>query len=267
MVYRFGLFEFDADAGELRKDGRPVSIERQPARALARILESRGEVVTRDELRAAVWDPGVNVDFDRGLAYCLSEIRAALGDSASSPLYVQTVPKKGYRFLAPIEQPRPAARRTPWIAAALAALLAVAMWASATRPPSRVVVAVSIFDNETGQAGHDRLVAGMADLVVTRLAQIAPPSLAVIGNQEILRRPRNIRNLKAIKQSVEADYVILGQLQTAGTGLRFITHLIRLSDGTHLKANRIALPDGRVDGLEDAVVAEFERAVREHAFP
>jgi TolB-like protein len=100
------------------------------------------------------------------------------------------------------------------------------------------MIAVSVFDNETGLPEYDRLVAGMSDIVVTRLTMLAPGRIAVIGNAEILRKPRNIRNLKAIADDLPADYVLLGQLQRGESGLRFITHFIRLRDEAHLKANR-----------------------------
>ena len=80
----------------------------------------------------------------------------------------------------------------------------------------------------------------------------------------MLRQPRNIRNLKAVAEGVRADYVLLGQLQRGESGLRFITHFIRLRDEAHLKANRLPVTDPNLAGLEAAVVEEFERAVREH---
>jgi TolB-like protein len=86
----------------------------------------------------------------------------------------------------------------------------------------------------------------------------------VVGNAAILRQPRNIRNLKAVSAGVRADYVLLGQLQQADSGLRFITHFIRLSDETHLRANRLSFPSGDLATLEHEVVAEFERAARQH---
>jgi TolB-like protein len=86
----------------------------------------------------------------------------------------------------------------------------------------------------------------------------------LIGNSFVLRQPRNIRNLKAISDSVKADYVLLGQLQRDDEGLRFITHFIRLEDEAHLKANRIRLAREDLSDLEAAVIEEFERAVREH---
>jgi TolB-like protein len=238
-------------------------------------------------LRAAVWGDDVHVDFDRGLAYCLSQIRTALDDAADNPRFVQTLPKRGYRFIAPVEPaPAPAGTAGPAIApqppvdpgsppgrspsrwrwAAAAALLAgVAAWVAVPRPASGpVVLAVSIFDNETGLAEYDRPVAALSDLVVERLTRLAPDLVGVIGNAAVLRRPRNIRDLTAVAAGVSADFVLLGQLQRRDGGLRFITHFVRLSDGVHLKANRLEAPDGDIAVLESAVVAEFERAVTDH---
>jgi TolB-like protein len=131
-------------------------------------------------------------------------------------------------------------------------------------PPGRAVIAVSIFDNETGTAEYDRLVSGLSDLLVARLTELAPDRIAVVGNAAVLRQPRNIRNLKAVAAGVRADYVLLGQLQRSDSGFRFITHVIRLIDETHLKANRISFPDANLDDLEQKVLDEFERAVQQH---
>jgi len=281
MTYRFGVFEFDADRKELRKNGRAAAIEPQPGKALALLLSRAGEVVSREELRDAVWGQDTHVDFDRGLAYCVSQVRAALGDSGDNPRFVQTIPKQGFKFIAPVAHtggdaapPGDGRSRLPipfGMRAAIAILvagLAMAWLVSRPRvepPPSnRTIIGVSIFDNETGNAEYDRLVAGLSDLVVEHLTKIAPDRIAVVGNAAILRQPRNIRNLKAVAQNLKADYVLLGQLQNGETGLRFITHFIHLSDETHLRANRLTMKDGGVAGLEDAVVQEFERAVREH---
>jgi DNA-binding winged helix-turn-helix (wHTH) protein len=280
VVHTFGVFEFDGDSGELRKNGRAVALEPQPAKALAVLLARAGDVVSRDELRDAVWGSDTHVDFDRGIAYCLSQIRSALGDSGENPRFVQTIPKRGFKFVAPVSAlPPPATtNRTPaaktfnnWVTVPLAiAMLAasIGMMYEAFSSPSlqdRVVIAVSVFDNETGNADYDRPVAGLTDLVVERLTKLDPDRLAVIGNAAVLRQPRNLRNLKAVAKNIRADYVLLGQLQRGETGLRFITHVIRLRDEAHLKANRLTVADETLGGLEAAVVEEFERAVREHA--
>src|SRR4029453_8757257 len=102
MVFRFGVFEFDGGSKELRKNGRAAAIEPQPAKALALLLSRAGDVVTREELREVVWGKETHVDFDRGLAYCVSQIRTALGDSGDNPRFVQTIPKQGFKFIAPV---------------------------------------------------------------------------------------------------------------------------------------------------------------------
>jgi len=290
VIYRFGIFDFEVESGQLRKNARPLSLERQPARVLAVLLERAGEVVSREELRESVWGRETHVDFDRGLAYCLSQIRGALGDRSDNPRFVQTFPKRGYKFIAPVavepplstegnptdlpippmeaakpEIPAPTRVLRSYILAAASLLLVMlAAWFFVNRRAEAILIAVSVFDNETGVAEYDRPIAGLSDLVVTNLANLAPGRLAVIGNAEVLRRPRNIRNLKAVADAVHADYVLLGQLQQGENGLRFVTHFIRLRDMAHLKANRLQLSGNGISGLEGSVVDAFERAVREH---
>ena len=271
MVHKFGVFDFDTGSGELRKNGRVIALEPQPAKALALLLSRAGEIVSRDELREAVWGLDTHVDFDRGIAYCLSQIRSALGDSGDNPRFVQTVPKYGFKFIAPVAAVAPARAFNNWVTiplvfalAAVSVGLVVATFLSPPEPGNIVHVAVSIFDNETGQPEYDRTVAGLSDLVVERLSKMDPERIAVVGNAAVLRQPRNIRNLKGIADNVHAEYVLLGQLQRGESGLRFITHFIRLRDEAHLRANRLMVADEKLTGLEGAVVDEFERAVREH---
>jgi eukaryotic-like serine/threonine-protein kinase len=101
-ILRFGVFALDTGSGELRKSGVLVKLRQQPATVLALLASHPGRVVTREELRAQVWGGDTFVDFDQGLNYCIKEIRAALSDSADSPLYVETLPRRGYRFIAPL---------------------------------------------------------------------------------------------------------------------------------------------------------------------
>lgn len=290
MNYTFGTFTFSSGSAELSREGRRVSLEPQPARALALLVSRAGEVVTREEMRQAIWGGDTHVDYDRGLAYCIGQVRAALGDSAEQPRFIQTLPKRGFRFLAPVtvvpepgvspEAPAPPAVNTPVAASAPApvATVAVRPWAMAavavtvvamavlgwqtwaTAPPQ--VVAVSIFDNETGDGSHDAFVTGLSDLVVTDLTNLAPGRIGVVGNAAALRQPRNIRNLKTLATAVDADYVILGQLQRQDDRLRFIVHFIRLTDGVHLSAQRFIRPATEVATFEQDVVAEAHRVVQ-----
>jgi DNA-binding winged helix-turn-helix (wHTH) protein/Tol biopolymer transport system component len=102
-VYRFGLFEADLEQGTLTRQGAVVKLQEQPFRILALLLESRGEVLTREELRKKIWPDGTYVEFDGSMNTALMKLRAALNDSADNPVFIETVPRKGYRFIAPVE--------------------------------------------------------------------------------------------------------------------------------------------------------------------
>ena len=102
-VTRFGLFELDLSAGELRKNGVKLRLQGQPFQVLALLLERAGEVVTREELQQKLWPSDTFVDFDHSLNTAINKVREALGDSASSPRYVETLARRGYRFIAPVQ--------------------------------------------------------------------------------------------------------------------------------------------------------------------
>ena len=282
MRYTFGVFEFDAVSLELRRSGRLVALEPQPARVLGLLLARAGEVVTRDELTAHVWGAETHVDFNRGLAYCIGSIRAALGDSADGARYVQTLPKRGYRFVAPVvlthaEEHRAESNEKSiggsrvhsrrWVMACSGVLLlalGVTPLLDAIQRSSRPVVAVSIFDNETGDPGYDRSVHAMADTVVDRLTAVGVERVGVVGNASILRIPRDDRDLEKIKDRTGASHVVLAQLQPRQGGLSLLMHLIRLDDGTHLWTRRIQRPAGDpLTGLDDDAANLIESGIRE----
>src|SRR5580658_8082218 len=129
---RFGLFEFDPATGDLRRQGTPVGLQSQPGKVLSILLEHAGEIVTREALRTSVWGVETFVDFDGGLNFCIAQIRSVLGDSAESPRFVKTIPKRGYQFVAPVSQVAPApaealaprARSKVYLAAAIVAAAA-----------------------------------------------------------------------------------------------------------------------------------------------
>src|SRR6187401_903102 len=100
---RFARFELDLDARELLRDGRPVRIQPQPLRVLEILVVQAGTLVTREELRQRVWDEATFVEFDQGLNYCIRQIRLALGDDAATPVFIETLKKRGYRFTARVE--------------------------------------------------------------------------------------------------------------------------------------------------------------------
>lgn len=105
QVYRFGEFEFDMGAADLRRAGRQVRLQPQPMKLLALVLRHSGTLVTREEIRSELWPDGTYVDFDQAVNFAVKQVRDALGDSAERPLYLQTVPRRGYRFIAPVDPP------------------------------------------------------------------------------------------------------------------------------------------------------------------
>jgi DNA-binding winged helix-turn-helix (wHTH) protein len=161
---RFDGYEIDLETGELRRDGRPVPLQRQPARTLARLVSRAGALVPREELQAAVWGDGVHVDFDRGLNYCIRQLRQTLADNPRAPRFIETVARQGYRFVATVEVVGPSrleasatASRAPrrWrVAAAAVALLVLGFAAdrAAGGNPHHHDMAVSVV-----QALHDAL--------------------------------------------------------------------------------------------------------------
>jgi DNA-binding winged helix-turn-helix (wHTH) protein/TolB-like protein len=203
-VYRFGLFQVDSDGGKLLRQGAPVKLQEQPLRVLCLLLERPGEIVTRDELRQTLWPSGTYVEFDGNLNSTLKRLRFALGDDADNPIFVETVPKRGYRFIAPVTfEPPPeiAAGTQPattlksagsqtaedngpswsrfrlrpgWVLAAMAVLLLWAGWRYIKRSqPSpeatRKVIAVLPFSNEGAGPDFDYLRYAIANDLVTDL--------------------------------------------------------------------------------------------------
>lgn len=280
--FRFGLFEFDAATRELRREGALLRLQSQPAQVLCCLVEHAGKVVSREELHRAVWGGETFVDFDRGLNFCIGQIRSALGDDSTTPRYVRTLPKRGYQFIAPVEpigeridgnigerldrtETISTKRKFTLTTAALicAALVLVTFsasagywlrsWQASKRLP---IVAVLRFDNETGDPGMTRFSDGLTDDVVERLTSLSRGRYEIIGNARILRLPRDQRDLNAIASSLHAGYVVLGQVQSAGAQVRILAHLIRLPDQTHLWVARMDRP------VADSLSVESEAAQR-----
>ena len=281
---RFGVFTFDVDTLELSRNGRPIRLQPQPARVLATLLAHAGRTVTREELRAAVWRDDTFVDFDRGLNFCIAQIRSALGDDADAPRFVRTLPKRGYEFIGPLEAvggadavarsvttPEPTApprrrwTKVGWAAVAAAIVVAGGVAGSRLlRPHTLPVVAVARFDNETGNTTLTRFSDELTDGVVEQLTASGTGHFGVVGNAAILRVARDGRDLLAIGRALGASYVILGQVQSdPGGHLRVLAHLIRLPDQTHVSVSRTdglseaSLP--AVEGLASKIAAAFTR--------
>jgi DNA-binding winged helix-turn-helix (wHTH) protein/TolB-like protein len=276
---RFGLFEFSPATGELWRQGVPVKLQAQPARVLAVLVAGAGAVVSRETLQREVWGPGTHVDFERGLNFCVAQVRAALGDSADSPRFVATVPKQGYRFIAPLEpvEPAPASllpapaekpgRRVPvaalLVAAVILAAVAWPLWGRLAAQPDTVVVIP--FYNETGRPELDVLARNLSDVTVARLATPDRlPSLSVIGNAPSLRHPFARTDVQEIAKQLGAQWVVIGQLKSDGQGLRVVGHLIRAGDMKHVWAQTFddaAFELGAQERTAEAIAASISQAL------
>jgi len=258
----FGPFEFNTATLELRRSGAVSRLQSQPAQVLRALLENSGQIVSRDQLRQAVWGDSTFVDFESGLNFCISQLRSALHDSSTRSLYIRTVPRQGYQFIAPVRaldpqevpvvlapvEPR-APRRKFALATALVALvilLAVAALAIHRRAAgvhaASPVVGVVRFDNETGNPAFDSFAGNVTDELVGLLASRGDGLYRVAGNARILFAPREQRDLRSIASTLNASYIVLGQVQTSGDQIRVLAHLIRASDQTHIWVVRIEGP-------------------------
>ena len=171
--FQFGPFELDSSTGELFRDGESLTLQPQPARILYLLVSRAGELVTREKLRQNVWPDGTNVDFDQGLNYCVRQIRSALGESAGSPSYIETLPKRGYRFIATVTKssadalkpaPEPRSRILYPVAALLATIAIFFIYYSARVPTTAHLLAslaeplkFRIADQKNGNASHQPL--------------------------------------------------------------------------------------------------------------
>ena len=260
---RFGVFEADLRTGRLTRSGSRVRLQDQPFQVLAALLEKPGELVTREELRSRIW-PRTVVDFDHGLNKAISKIRDALGDSGDNPRFVETVARRGYRFLAdvvPLEEtgvapepvpaqvaPRGAAGGRPWAwrprsrpVAALAALGLVAVLAGAlawfinsrTQSTPRIrSLAVLPLENLSGDAGQEYFADGMTDELITRLGQIS--TLRVISRTSAMTYKGMRKPMPQIASELNVDAVVEGSVLRSGERVRITAQLIELPADKHI---------------------------------
>jgi TolB-like protein/Flp pilus assembly protein TadD len=203
---RFGAFEFDAHSLELRRAGRPLALAPQPAQLLRALIARAGDVVSREELRSELWSHDTFVDFESGLNYCLGRLRAVLGDDARKPAYIETLPRRGYRFVAEIER-------------------------LGMRPRT---LAVLPFDNIGGDPGEEFLADGVADGLITELGKVA--GLRVISRQSVLAFKGSTLHMSDIAQRLKADTVLEGSVLQRGDRLRITAQLIEVEPERHLWA-------------------------------
>jgi len=266
----FGVFEVDLRAGELRKRGLKVRLQQQPFQVLAMLLEHAGEVVGREDLQKRLWPADTFVDFGHGLNKAVNKIRDALGDSSESPRFIETVGRRGYRFVADVRvaypapvptaelapQPEPppdllgrehpagslppvSRRRTPRVWPISASILVVvlaslALWQrnSGTSPAVIRSLAVLPLESLSNDASQDYFADGMTDELISDLGQIS--ALRVISRTSVMAYKHTRKSLPQIARELNVDAVVEGTVLRSGDDVRITAQLIDGSADRHL---------------------------------
>jgi DNA-binding winged helix-turn-helix (wHTH) protein/TolB-like protein/Tfp pilus assembly protein PilF len=225
---RFGVFELDLRRQELRRAGVLIKLTPQQFRVLRMLVEAGGQVCTREAIRGEIWGSEVYVDFDRSLNVCIAAIRSALNDDPESPRFIQTVPRQGYRFVAPVAEVAPPKRKRRWWPVAIAAglVLGVALWLAAVGD-SAIRLAVLPFENLSGDAADRATALGLTDEMTTQLGAARPGRLAVIGRTSASR-------YAATKADLALDYVVEGSLRSEGGQTRIAVRLVEARGQTQI---------------------------------
>lgn len=242
-VLRFGSFEVDLSAGELRRHGASIKLQQQPFRVLALLLEHPGEVVTREQLRQAIWPSTAFGSFDEGIDATIHKLRNALGDSAEHPRFIETLPRRGYRFIAPVaREVRPArSRRLPLVLAGGAVLVGAVLLGltgglRGRRPglaaPRVRSLAVLPLANLSGDSTQEYFADGMTDALITDLGRIS--GLRVISRTSSMRYKGTSATLPEIARQLDVDAVVEGAVLRVGPRVRITAQLVEASTDRHL---------------------------------
>jgi len=296
-VLRFDSFELDIRAGELRKAGVKLRLQGQPIQVLAALLNSAGELVTLEQLRAQVWTPDTFVDFDHNLHNAVARIREVLGDSAETPRYIETLPRRGYRYIGPVagfqtlqpaaETGHHASQPLTLVAApkrkrilvlilgalVLGALFTLGLVASTTwrylHAKAAVLpihsIAVLPLDNLSGDPSEEFFADGMTDQLITDLAKVG--SLRVISRTSVMRYKGTKKALPAIARELNVDAIVEGSVIRSGPRVRVTAQLIRASTDQHLWAETYDRDLGDILMLQGEVADAIAQQVRAQLTP
>ena len=219
-LFRFGRFELDVRAAELRKDGIRIRLQGQPFDVLVMLLQRPGKVLTREELRRQLWPEGTFVDFEHGLNAAVKRLRAALGDNAERPRFVETLHRRGYRFIGPLEPPP----------------------ASPVGDASRVGgngsrkrrLAVLPFATLSGSADHDYFTEGLREEMITQLGRLCAGRLGVIGRTSSTLIQRTATQSRDVGQALLVDFVVEGHVRREGDRVRITVQLVETRGETQI---------------------------------
>jgi TolB-like protein/DNA-binding winged helix-turn-helix (wHTH) protein/Flp pilus assembly protein TadD len=295
-VLRFDTFELDLRAGELHKRGVKLRLQGQPLQVLSILLQSAGNLVTREELSSQLWPADTFVDFDHSLHNAVGRIREVLGDSAETPRYIETLPRRGYRFIAPVEEvqaPRilagngnktreamavapPTARQSKTRAALALTLLILAASGSAfwlvravSRPTSAASrlgsIAVLPLENLSGDPSQEYFADGMTEQLITDLAKVN--ALRVISRTSVMRYKGTKKGLPEIAKELNVEAVVEGSVMRSGNRVRITAQLLQAPTDRHLWAESYERDLGDVLKLQSEVAQAIAKQVRAQLTP
>jgi len=294
-TFRFGVFQVDLRNRELRKNGTPLRLQGKPFQLLVELLRRRGEVVTREQLQRQLWSDGTFVDFDEGLNSAVKRLRAVLGDSSHSSMYVETVSGYGYRFIAPVVEqvaeserspalaliPKPKTSRSqvqttpkqyqPWRRPGLrysalafiitALVLLIYFWLHASRASIPIdAIAVLPFENLSGDKSQEYLADGITDEITTALARLSGPK--VISRTSAMQYKDTHKSIPEIARELNVGGIIEGSFERFGDRVRVRVQLIRGSTDQHLWADEYDRGLNDVLGLEADVAQDIAEHIR-----
>jgi TolB-like protein/DNA-binding winged helix-turn-helix (wHTH) protein/tetratricopeptide (TPR) repeat protein len=271
---RFGAFAFDAASGDLWKKGIRSPLHGKPLEILLALLERPGSVVSRQKLRERLWPADTHVEFENGLNNAISRLREALGDTADNPRFVETVPRRGYRFIAPVEIPgalsaaEPAPRERNWrnattLALAILPLVGVAGWLwtkDAGSPVRRVAVLPFVTSPAGGNSQEDYIAFGMTDAIIAELSRAG--GLDVISQTSSVRYRGTTKSLPEIARELGAAAVIEGSIVREGDQVRITVQLIDPGRDAHLWTDTFRRDAGSVMVTQAELAREVARSIR-----
>ena len=265
---RFGSFEVNPRTGELRKQGIRIKLHEKPFQVLLALIEHPGETVTRKELQERLWPQDTFVEFENGLNNAISRLREVLGDTAESPRFIETVPRRGYRFLPEVSQSLPASKAAnfrPWLIV-FGSVLGVSLIIGAVfrLPTSRKQVirslAVLPFRNLGTEKADDYFTDGMTDAVTTELAKLGVSK--VISETSVAQFKDTKKSVPDIAHMLDVDAIVEGAVLREGNQVRITVQLIGGDTDRHLWAESYQRQMTDILALQDEVALGVAHAIK-----
>jgi TolB-like protein/Tfp pilus assembly protein PilF len=258
-VKRFGTFEIDLRSRELRKGGIRIRLQDQPFEILAVMLERPGDVVTREELRERLWPAGTFVDFEHSLNAAIKRLRAALGDDADNPRFVETLHRRGYRFIAAVQAEHGHAMRSLHVV---------------PRPGAKPLqgragarLAVLPFANLSGDAAQEYFSDGLTEEMITHIGRLSAGRLGVIARTSSMLFKQSTKSAGEIGRELGVDYLLEGSVRREGDRVRITAQLVETSTEVHLWAQTYDRPLGETLIMQADVAAHIARSLAMELVP